>query len=346
MTTLTESPDQRLELSIDEVDKANRRIKRLNQAVQEAKTRASDAQNFVAAAALEYQNADARFLVLTELREKQGKLADAQRELLQAQEMENSVNRTLAALRKATAAAERLVASAETAVTGLDGLQKDLAADAEAAPNGHKAPLTNAARKVGGLRTNLARQRDKLKEELATATADYEAIPEITGVAELQKDVADREADLHSDRPESAKRPAASSADLEKATADRDNAQLVKDQAAQADQDAQADLRAKQAELADAQTAYAEAVAMFEQVEEQFIDRIVVSEPDATGWATARAVLKPDMTIPAGYKLRWQAGGADMEELDSQALAVRIDANALPVGNTAVEATIEREPEL
>jgi len=349
MTTLTESPEDALKSAIMDVEEANQWVARRKGAMQKAQTRANDAQNFVVAAALEYQNADARFLVLQELFEKQNllesNLADAEEELEHAKATQSSVSKTLAALKKATAAAQKLVDGTATAVTELGTLQASLASAAEEAPNGHKAPLTNAARKVNTLHTRLGTERDKLQKELDAASADYDAVPALTGVKDLEDRVAALRKKLDAVNAEKGKGPAVTKADVEKAEVDRNNAQLLNDQAPQAAQDAQDDLRAKQTELSGAQTTYNAAVQAFEQVEEKFIDRIVVSDPDATGWALARAVLKPDITIPAGYQLQWQAGGAPITYPDKDStLTVRIDANALPVGDTSVTATIVSDP--
>ncbi len=359
MTMITESPKQALKFAIKAVEEANQLVERLNDRVQKAQNRANDTKNFVAAAELEYQNADARFLVLKELLEKQDlledKLADAEEELSQAKEIEKSVNRTRTALEKVTGAAQRLVNSAETAVTGLDDLTKKLDNHAKEAQEGYKAPLRNAHRSVGGLYAKLATEHGMLQSELDTARRDYEAVPEITGVAELQEKVDRLKEELHSVKTEQkGKHPAVSSADLEKAKADRDNARLILDQAPEAERAAQADLRAKQAELAEAENGYAGAVNAFEQVEQEFIDRIEVSEPGPTGWAIARAYLTQE--IPGGYVVRWQAGGAPMKPETGIGVMSRpdpgappvatisIDANALPVGDTPVEATIEEQP--
>jgi chromosome segregation ATPase len=357
MTAMTESSEEALKFAIKAVDETNQLVERLNDRVQNAQKRVNETKNFVAAAELEYQNADAKFLVLKELLEKQDlledKLADAEEELSQAKEIEKSVTRTRAALEKVTGAAQRFVNSAETAVTGLAELTQKLDADADKAEEGHKAPLRNAARSVSGLHTKLATEHRTLQSELDTARRDYDAVPEITGVAELQEKVTRLKQELRSVKAEhKGKHPAVSSADLEKAEAGRGNARLILDQAPEAELAAQADLRAKQAELDDAENGHAKAVNAFEQVEQQFIAQIVVSDPDPTGWAIARAYLTQN--IPGGYVVRWQAGGAPMKPETGigvlsrpdpgapPVVTISIDANALPVGNTQIEATIEK----
>jgi hypothetical protein len=345
MTTLTESPEDALKSAISTVDETNQWVKNMTDGLQKAQTRASDAQNFVAAADLEYQNADAKFLVLQELFDKQnqlaGQLADAENDAAQAKATQSSINKTLAALKRATAAAQKLASSAQTAVDDLGTLHAALTTAAAARPNGQKSELTNAARKVETLQKRLSTEQKKLTNELATANADYAAVPPITGIKELDAKVASLKKELQSAKLDKGKGPVISKADVDKAKADRDSAQLLKDQAPATAQDAQAEVSAKQSELYGAQTAYNAAVKAFEQVEEKFIDKIVVTGPDATGFATATAVLKPGMTIPDGYKLQWQTGGAPITyPTEGSTLQVKIDANALPIGNTPISATI------
>jgi chromosome segregation ATPase len=347
MTTITEPPTLALESAIKAVDEAREQIQDLTEEVETAQQRASETKTFIAAAELEYQNAEARYLVLKELLEKQDRLEDqleaARSELEEAKEVEKSVTNCRTALKKVTGAAERFVAKVRTVADEIDAVANKLDEQEREAPPGHKAGLHNAARSVHGLHNRLAADHETLRNELHTAQNDYDAVPEITGVAELQRRVDRLEEDLRSAKAErKGKLPAVSASDLKKAKADRDNAELARRQAPEADRAAQADLRAKQGELTEAQTGYAEAVAAFEQVEGEFINHIEVSEPDTTGWATARAVLQPGMEIPEGYVLRWRAGGAPMKPDNGIGQMVRIDANALPLGNTAVEATIDR----
>jgi len=348
MTTMTEPPKQALESAIQAVDDAHEQVQDLTKEMETAQQRAGETKNLVAAADLESRNAEARYLVLSELLDKQNQLAvqlaAAEAELQQAKKIETSVTKSRAALKKATDAAKRFVTSAEKAAIGLQDLAEKLDADANEAPEGHKAALRNAARTVRGQQTTLAREHDTLQGELTTATSDYEAVPDITGVEELEKTVERLKEELRSAKAKEKGKPAVNESDREKAKADWDNAELARRRAPEAEQTAQADLHAKQAELAEAKKGHAKAVKKFEQVEGEFIDRIEVSEPDATGWATARAVLKPGMEIPENYVLRWQADGAPMKPDTGIGPVVRIDANALPVGDTAIEATIERQP--
>jgi DNA repair exonuclease SbcCD ATPase subunit len=347
MTAMSDPPEQRLEDAIKAVDEAREQVQGQAKEVETAQQRASETKNLVAAAELESRNAEARYLVLNELLDKQNQLADqldaAEKELERAKEIDTSVTKSRAALKKVIDDVKRFVASVKRSADEFGKLAEKLDADEAAAPPGQKAKLHSAARSVHGQHTKLVSEHAALQRELDTATSDYEAVPSIAGVEELKAKVDRLKQELRSAKAKERGKPAVSESDREKAKADWDNAELARRQAPEAERAAQADLHARQAALAGARTDHAEAVAAFEKVEGEFIDRIKVTEPDATGWATARAVLKPGMEIPDGYILRWQASGAPMDPDTGIGEVVRINANALPVGDTAIEATIERQ---
>ncbi len=109
-------------------------------------------------------------------------------------------------------------------------------------------------------------------------------------------------------------------------------------------QRAQAAVNESTGQLASAQEWQKQARENLDNVESQIITAIDVSKPNATGWVTATAHLAQPLP-PHLYKLQWGAGGADVrnvQQTDETGLTetVLIDTNMLPLGDTAVTASI------
>ncbi|MGO9220826.1 MAG: hypothetical protein ACLP5E_24160 [Streptosporangiaceae bacterium] len=102
------------------------------------------------------------------------------------------------------------------------------------------------------------------------------------------------------------------------------------------------------AQLASAQEWQKQARQNFDNVESKIITAIDVSKPNAAGWVKATAHLAQKLS-PLLYKLHWEAGGADVrnvQEAGGTGLTetVLIDTNMLPLGDTAVTASIVQAP--
>ena len=262
---ITATPEEMLAAALDEVDRRSARLERRRRAEEAAQQRATAVSRLAAAAQRLFENADAKYRVLS-----------------QTGDIEEPVHGVTTALQKVTDAAGRLASSAGTAVAALEGLEADLDAAASAAPEGHKARLRNAARSVHRGRTALAKEHDTLLRELDTIRRDCEAAPARAGGGRLG---------------------AADATDLDQARAERDRAQLALSQVPEVERAAQANLRARQAELAEAQADYAVAEAALDSAESNFIDRIELTGPDVQGLVDAQVLLK--QPLPAGYQVRW-----------------------------------------
>jgi len=363
MTTIAEipetaeAPEEGLKSALDGITYARQLIKDRREDLNDAQKRADETKGFTAAASLEFNNAEARYLVLVNSRdyaaaeakdqqEKHDRLADklaaAEEELARAVVFEDWVKKAKTALNKVTGAAGRWDTRAGNAVKKLQETAQGLKTAAGKAGE-NRADLANAEQSVEKEHDALNNGLITLRDDLAAAKQDVQAVPEVPGLAELRRAVTKFRKDLGElDAGQKQRHATVSAADVRKAKEDRDNAQRVLEEAPDAERAAQMDLATKQAALDEALAGLSTAVAAFEAVERDYIDQIEVSEPDATGWATARALLT--RAIPDGYVLRWQAGGAPMRPETGIGKTVRIDANALPVGNTVVEVTIELRP--
>ncbi len=354
----TETPEEALNSALGGIADACQLIKDRRRDRNTAQERADETKGFTAAAQLEFNNAEARYRVLVNSRdyaamEAKGqeedrdrladKLAAANEEVARAQAFEDWVKSAKTALNKARTSAGRWATRAGKAVGGLEGTASSLENAANTASKECQPDLSRAQRSVQNEHNALDKEVGVLRQNLDAVEHDIQAVPEVPGLAELRAKAAKLQKDLDElDARQKRRQPSVSAADVRKAEEDRDNARRALQEAPEAESAAQADLAAKQTALDEAHTTLSAAKAAFEVVEREFIAQIEVNEPDATGWATARAQLK--RPIPEDYILRWQAGGAPMKPETGIGKTVRIDANALPVGDTAVEVTIERQP--
>jgi chromosome segregation ATPase len=363
MTTTTEPPKEALSLALERVKAAQQLVNTRSEELGRAQARANALDGFPAAAQLESDNAEARWRVLDEsakiaeaekkgLRERhdllQERLSNAEAELSRAKAIEDSIQESRSALEnitgtdKATGSAGQWVDSAQQAVTALGTTATKLNEAANTAPEGHKKDLRSACQTVQAQQRALTERLGTLQSELQEAKRKIQAVPSITGLAALQDTITTLQTELASvEAEQEAKHPAVSGADLTKAKTERDNAQLALQEAPEAQRAAQVDLRGRQAELKAAQTGLTVAQNELDKVQQDFVEAIRVSAPDANGWALGRAVLKPGMEIPNGYRLGWTAGGAHVELEDKQGLRVRIDTATLPPGDTDVTARLE-----
>jgi hypothetical protein len=165
---ITATPEETLAAALDEVDRRSARLERRRKAEEAAQHRATTVSGLAAAAQRFFENAEAKYRVLS-----------------QTEDIEEPVHDFTTALQKVTDAAGRLASSAGTAVAALEGLEADLVAAASAAPEGHKARLRNAARSVHRGRTALAKEHDILLRELDTIRRDCEAAPARAGEGRL-----------------------------------------------------------------------------------------------------------------------------------------------------------------
>lgn len=354
----TETPQEALKSALDAIADARQLIQDTRRDRNTAQERADETKGFTAAAQLEFNNAEARYLVLVNsrdyaaLEEKEQqeeydrlaeKLAAVKAEIALAHALEDWVKQAKAALNKTTTSAKQWATRAGKSVGALQKTAKALETAANTASKECQPDLSRAQRSVQEEHDALNGDVDVLRQNLDAVKGEVEAVPEVPRLAELRANATKLQKDLDAlGAKQKRRQPSVTVADVHKAEEDRDNARRALEDAPNAERAAQADLAAKQAALDEAHTTLSAANAAFEAAEREFIAQIDVTEPDATGWATARARLK--RPIPDGYILRWQAGGAPMKPETGIGETVRIDANALPVGDTAVEVTIERQP--
>jgi len=351
------TPEEAHRHAFDEVDRTNRLVEDQRKAQAEAQKQVEKASAFQTATQLQLKNAEAKYRVLSGSVE----LAAPDIEALQARsaERERELGLTLEELQVAEVEAEN-ARRARLALEELTGAQRDWLATATdvalilsrsadrcedlpaAAPS--KTNLRNIARDLRNHYTQFQERLAELEQVLQQMRTAAESLPLATATpVHLSRLIAKREL-LDREMAEirgalTAKQPGVDAHHLQEAEAELYAVRHTAEEAPKAVQRAQAKVQQANDSLAESQQCQLAAQQALDSVEAEFVTGIEVSQPNAAGFATARAVI--NHPIPRGYVLRWQAGGAPVEPATGE--TVRIDARTLPVGDTVVTATLEQQ---
>jgi DNA repair exonuclease SbcCD ATPase subunit len=359
MATTTSTPAETLKGAFDAVGSANQFVEEQSAALAAAQAAAETASANQAVVQVELQNAQAKYSVLSKSVELAGPavaalqatLGERERELshtideIQQVEVETeNARRSRSSLDELVEAAQGWIAQAGDAARAL----RDFAIEVESfRPGGASAArLGNILQGLRDLHTQLQERLEVISlalQELRTGIDRLSVAASPT--ASLVTLMAKRkrlEGELVEIKSElAAKQPRVDQRQLQEAQVELDAAQQAADAAPTAAQSAQNQVQVTTAALAGAQEDLLAAQQALDAVQAEFVTGIVVSKPNAAGFATARALLK--QPIPVGFMLSWQAGGAPVEPESPTGEKVRIDARTLPAGPTTVTAILKPE---
>jgi len=358
-SNVTLSPEEALKQAFQEKDKADKAVKEQEKAKAEAQKKAQTASALHEAAKVEFTNAEARYNVLV----KRAELASPEVAALERarDERAGELSRTTAeiqqvqVMRESLSSMDRLVQAAETWLGQAADATRTLRESADAVDRFRPGGATAA--RLANIHDALDRLHSRLEEELGALSSvhrrlrtDIGDLPAAISPAahlvaleakqrQLEEELAEIRGVLEEKYPgvDPRYRQAA-----EEACAAADQAAK---EGSKAMQRAQAEIQQISDWLAKSQENRRAAQDKIDQASREFIEGIQVEDPDATGWAEARALLKPGMKIPNGYKLDWEVEGAPVEPLDGAGEKVRIDARRVRVGDTVeVKASLQPQP--
>lgn len=358
MSTPTTTAADRLSTVFDEIDRTDRLVANQRQAQADEQKRVDAAQALLAAAQIQFKNAEARYSVLarsTELAapeikalrarraEQQSEFDLTERELQTARDQAERAERAQGELRELFRRIQEAATEAALAVEAVSRSADDLQNLPPAALK--TAAVKNVIDEVRTRHRDLQERRARYEPVLRDLETAIETLRLGLPAAEYLRSLTARRDRLERDLAETerellAKQPDVDPADLAKAEDDLRAAKRAADDAPRAVQRAQAEFQMATDSLAQAERRQQAAQNELDAAEAEFVAGIEVSAPNAAGFVTAKARLIQD--IPAGYTLRWQAAGAPVEPATGE--AVRIDTNPLPVGDTRIEAQLVREP--
>ncbi len=359
MATTTSTPAETLKGAFDAVGSANQFVEEQSAALAAAQAAAETTSANQAVVQVELQNAQAKYSVLSNSVELaapaiaalQATLGERERELshtideIQQIEVETeNARRSRSSLDELVEAAQGWIAQAGDAARAL----RDFAIEVESfRPGGVTAArLGNVVQGLHDLHTqhqerleviSLALQELRMGiDRLSVAASPTASL--VTLIAKrkrLEGELVEIKSEL------AAKEPRVDQRQLQEAQVELDAAQQAANAAPTVVQSAQNQVQVTSAALAGAQEDLLAAQQALDTVQAEFVTGIVVSKPNAAGFATARALLK--QPIPAGFMLSWQAGGASVEPESPTGEKVRIDARTLPAGPTTVTAILKPE---
>jgi chromosome segregation ATPase len=362
MTTTTSNttlaPEEALRQAFLDRDDADNAVAEHEAARAEAQKKSEAASALHEAAQVELKNVKARYNVLV----KSAELASPEVTALEhaRNERTSELSRTTAeiqqveSVRRSLSSMEALVQAAEVWLGQASEATRTLRESADAVdrfrPGGATAArLANIHDALGNLHNQLEERLGGLSsahQRLRTDTGKFPAAvspAEHLAALERKKQQLERElAGINRELEE--KYPGVDPRHLQEAQKALDAANQAAQEGPKAVQRAEAEIHQASDSLARAQERRQAAQDRIDQASREFVEGIQVEEPDASGWATARALLKQDMKIPKGYKLVWEVEGASVDPLDDAGEKVRIDATRLRVGAT-VEVKASLQPQ-
>jgi chromosome segregation ATPase len=361
MTTTTSdttlAPEEALRQAFQDRDDADKAVTEHEAAKAEAQKKAEAANALHAAAQIELKNVKARYNVLA----KRAELASPEIAALEhaRNERTSELSRTTAeiqqvqAVRESLSSMDVLVQAAEiwlgqaTEATGT--LRESANAVDRFRPGGATAArLANIHDELDGLHSQLEERLGALSSAHQQLRTDISASPVATSPAthlatlqtkqqRLERELAEINGELEE------KYPGVDPRQRQEAQKALDTANQAAQEGPKAVQRAEAEIYQISDSLTRAQERRHAAQDRIDQASREFIEGIQVEEPDASGFATARALVRPGMKIPEGYKLSWEAAGARVEPEDDAGEKVRIDATRLRIGDTVeVRASLQR----
>jgi chromosome segregation ATPase len=355
-TTITMTPEERLNAAFDEVDRAKAAVQQNRKAEQDAQAQANDMSGLGAAARRQWQNAEAKYRVLA--------AADAETKKLQEEKQQLQGDRDAAAAELMQASAIRDAAqNVSTLLAGaIEAVGQAIAATGHAAGMAQVAQsevlsardvATSAARKnaLGGGANALGDRHDELEghcSKLGANLASLQAIVVPLNTAStqaagqvplLQAEVQDLDNKLIEVNNKLSAQQL--SGDIGQAAKERDDAQHALDDAPSVERQAQEALKSARVAREDAEKRYGEALERRDEAEQLFIASIDVSGPNAIGVFTAKAELTEG--LPYGYGLVWSSeAGTVSPEKGGPEQAVSFNTGQLPAGSYDLVVHLER----
>jgi chromosome segregation ATPase len=358
MSTPIKRPEHTLRQAFEEIDRAGQSVADAHQALAEAQKRADAAQAFQEAAQVQLKNAQAKYSVLAESRELASpdlktlrtRIAERERELAQIQEQLRILEVQAERVEQARIALRELFHNvrdvAAEAIVAMEAMRRSVEQIRGASqPALRTAVVRNMCDSLEERHNDLLQRRTGYDMTLTELEAAIDTLRVEPPSADYLRALATRRDWLEFDRAEAAselaaKQPGVDLDELRRANDDLEAAKLATEQAPGAVRRAQVELQAATDSLSQAQAQAQAAQSQFDTLEAQFVAGIEVSAPNAAGLITARAQFNQD--IPAGYTLRWQAGGASV--VPETGAAVSIDTTQLAIGETLIEARLVRDP--
>lgn len=359
----TTTPDlyQALEKAFTDLNNANQAVKEASDALDTAQKAAQNGIQLQQDAQSESKSAEARYTVLVakssellppeivRLRDEhtklQGDLLGIDREIQQAREDERKESQAKRTLDEFAAIAQEWMTRATDAVLVI----RECAAMVEETRTGTPATrLRNVRDRLNEFHVSFSEQieavtssHDLLQAALAAISLTSSGQERLSGLIAKKQSTEGELARVRSTLAE--KHQAVDPALVQHVTDEHVIAAQAAKEAPKVMKQAQAAASERTSQLASAQESQNQAQENLDNVESQIITAIDVGEPNAAGWVKATAHLA--QPLPSDYQLQWGAGGADVRkvpEADGKGLTetVLIDTNMLPLGDTAVTASI------
>lgn len=358
MTAPTMRPEEALRQAFDELDQANRLVEEQSMAQAEAQKQVAKTSALQTETQHQLENAEAKYRVLLgsaelaapDIRALQARYAERERDLdvtleeLEVAEVEaENARRSRQALEELTDAEGAWLETARDVALILrrSADRCDTVSPGAAA----RAALRGIAQELHDHHTQFQDRLGELEQVLQQMRMAAEGLPMVTVTpAHLIRLTAKREL-LEGELAEigdalTAKQANVDVQHLQEAEAELIALRRTAEEVPRAVRGAQHKLQMATDSLKRAEHSRQDAQNNFNNVEGKIVPEIKVIGPDAAGFFTAQAQLA--YQIPEGYTLRWQVGGALVESATGE--TIRIDARTLPIGDTAVVATLERQP--
>lgn len=354
---ITMTPLGQLDSAFQEVDAAEEDLKKKEEQEENAQTEAGKTLGLAAAARRELKNAQARYLVLSNVEDAETK--DLQRAKAQ---LEEELAVTEAGLTRAGQTGEEVqafknildktveaVKRGKTAAGAAAKSVKDTASEtrqAEADATGpDKATLTTSAEHLDTHYTEINDMVSKLGGSQRQIEAEVRALARIATsandqVISLTAKKHDLERKLNDIGEALDERPGG---DLEEAREELDTAEQAHDVAPDAERQGRTVLKQARQAREEAEERLRLARAQRDKVERLFIRGIDVSGPDANGTFTAKAEVR--QRIPSTYRLHWSSSAGSVHPKTSKPdEAVNFKTSGLPPGSYDIEVCLERVP--
>ena len=359
MTAPTMRPEEALRQAFDELDQANRLVEEQSMAQAEAQKQVAKTSALQTETQHQLKNAEAKYRVLLGSAE----LAAPDIQALQARyaERERDLDVTLEELEVAEVEAENARRSRQALeeLTAAEGAWLETARDVAlilrrsadrcdtVSPGAAvRAALRGIAQELHDHHTQFQDRLGELEQVLQQMRMAAEGLPMVTVTpAHLIRLTAKREL-LERELAEigdalTAKQANVDVQHLQEAKTELIALRRTAEEVPKAVQGAQYKLQMATDSLKQAENSRQDRAEQLRQwSKERIVPGIEVIAPNAAGFVTAQAQLA--YQIPEGYTLRWQVGEALVESATGEKIS--IDARKLPIGDTAIEANLERQP--
>lgn len=351
---ITMTPMSELDSAFDEVEAAEKDLKKKEELEENAQTEASATSGLAAAAIRDLKNVEARYRVLTaaragtkELQEKKERLERDLGELEQAQQLHQEAEEAGKLLDAAITEVERAIKEAQGAKDKTEEARSQAEeAEKHADPPAQRDSLHGSAEALQQNKAGLDRSYTGLGDVLKQLKAKSGPIKKVAANAQevvdklepckkdLEKAVAEVKRQLAAEPP---------AKDVSEAGKQLQAAQRASDAAPDAERQGRAELKQARQAREEAEEHLRLALAKRDKVERLFIRGIDVSGPDANGTFTAKAEVRQH--IPGTYRLRWSSSAGSVNPTTSKPdKTVNFRTAGLPPGSYDIEVRLERVP--